>query len=142
MAEIFDYISPPELIRTSTREDRYEKRVSNWITAWNGKEPFDVALLSVPFGRASLNGSSGTALAPNAIRQAFPTNTTYSPDFDVDLQPQNKSLLCRASAFSIGRTNPPAISFLVPKCVETSHFNSSVSVMWLCPKIQRCLKGD
>ena len=86
MSEIFDHIAPPELVRTSTREDRHEKRVSNWITPWNGIEPFDAAILAVPFGKAALNGSSGTALAPNAVRLAFLTNTTYSPDFDVDLQ--------------------------------------------------------
>ncbi len=86
MADLFEYIAPPELIRTSTREDRFEKRVSNWITPWDGKEQFDAGLLMIPFGKAALSGASGVALAPNALRQAFVMNTTYSPDFDVDLQ--------------------------------------------------------
>lgn len=87
MSAPFNYVRPPELIRRSLREDRYEKRVNNWIVPWDGSETFDVGLLMVPFGKAAQSGTSGAAAGPNAIRQAFLTNTTYSPDFDVDLQP-------------------------------------------------------
>lgn len=86
MSTEFEFINPPELIRRSHREDRYEKRVNNWMTVWDGQEPFDAGLLMVPFGKAAQSGTSGVAAAPNALRQAFLMNTTYSPDFDVDLQ--------------------------------------------------------
>ena len=87
MSYPFEYIMYPELVRRSTREDKFEKRVNNWIRPWDGSEPFDAALLGVPFSKAAQSGSSGASQAPNAIRQAFLMNTTYSPDFDVDLEP-------------------------------------------------------
>lgn len=87
MSTPFKYIGFPELIRRSHREDRYERRVNNWIVPWDSCETFDVGLLMVPFAKAAQSGTSGAAAGPNAIRQAFLTNTTYSPDFDVDLQP-------------------------------------------------------
>lgn len=40
----------------------------------------------VPFSRASQRGDNGAANAPNAIRTAFTNNTSFSPDFDVDLK--------------------------------------------------------
>ena len=87
MSNKFKYIRPPEVIRRVYRQDPNEIRVNNWITAWDGEESFDVALLGAPFGKASQNGTSGTAAAPNSIREAFLINTTYSADFDVDLAP-------------------------------------------------------
>lgn len=87
MSASFKYIVPPEMIRRSHREDRYEKRVNNWIQPWDGVEPFDAGLLMVPFSKASQRPDSGAAGGPNAVRQAFLSNTTYSPDFDVDLMP-------------------------------------------------------
>ncbi len=86
MANTFAYVNPPELIRRANFEDHYEKRVSNLIMPWDGMEAFDVGLLMVPFSRAGMRGDSGAAAAPNAIRQAFTMNTSYSPDFDVDLK--------------------------------------------------------
>lgn len=85
--ERLEHILPPELIRRSIREDRFERRVNNWLLPWDGVERVDAALLSVPFSRASQRGDNGAAGAPNAIRMAFPLNTTYSADFDVDLAP-------------------------------------------------------
>jgi len=81
----FKYIRSPEIIRKVYRQDPFELRVNNWITTWDGEENFDVALLGAPLGKASQNGTSGTAAAPNSVREAFLINTTYSPDFDVDL---------------------------------------------------------
>ena len=89
MERLFKNILAPELIRRSLREDRYEKRVNNWITPWDGIDGIDVGLLMVPFAKAAQSGTSGSALAPNTMRQAFLTNTTYSPDFDVDIQSLN-----------------------------------------------------
>jgi formiminoglutamase len=84
--QIFDFILSPELVRRSIREDTYETRINNWLLPWSGEPSIDAGILSIPFGRAHQSGSSGVALAPNAIRSAFLTNTTYSPDFDVDIK--------------------------------------------------------
>jgi formiminoglutamase len=80
------YILSPELIRRSNREDRFDRRISNLIAPWDRVEEMDVALLMVPFARAAQRGDNGGANAPNAIRTAFTNNTSYSPDFDVDLK--------------------------------------------------------
>lgn len=87
MSHTFSYINPPELIRRTNLEDRYEKRLCNLIAPWDGVETFDVGLIMIPFSRAGRRGDSGASAAPNAIRQVLTMNTTYSPDFDVDLQP-------------------------------------------------------
>jgi formiminoglutamase len=81
----FDYILPPELIRRSIREDRFEKRVANWLHPWDGREKIDAALLMVPFSKAAQRGDNGSSGAPNAIRLVLPGYTTYSTDFDVDI---------------------------------------------------------
>jgi formiminoglutamase len=81
----FQYISPPELIRRSTREDRYEKRVANWLLPWDGVEEIDAGLLMVPFSKSSQRGDSAASAAPNALRMVLPGHTTYSSDFDVDI---------------------------------------------------------
>jgi formiminoglutamase len=81
----FKHIVPPEVMRRSNRLDTYEVRVANWLTQWDGVEDFDVFFLGAPLGKAAQSGTSGTAAAPNAIREAFAAHTTYSPDFDVDL---------------------------------------------------------
>jgi formiminoglutamase len=54
---------------------------------WDRAEHPDAGLLMVPFSRASQRGDNGGAGAPNAVRLALTSFTTYSPDFDVDLQP-------------------------------------------------------
>jgi formiminoglutamase len=81
----FDYILPPELIRRSIREDRYEKRVANWLAPWDGREEIDAALLMIPFSKAAQRGDNGSSGAPNALRLVLPAYTTYSADFDVDI---------------------------------------------------------
>ena len=89
MSETFSFIKPPELIRRTNLEDIFEKRICNLIVPWDKNGTFDVGILMVPFSRAGRRGDSGASAAPNAIRQAFTMNTTYSPDFDVDLQSLN-----------------------------------------------------
>jgi len=83
----FDYILPPELIRRSIREDRFEKRVANWLRPWDGVEAIDAGLLMVPFSKAAQRGDNGSSGAPNALRLVLPAYTTYSADFDVDIAP-------------------------------------------------------
>lgn len=80
------YVRPSQLVRRSRREDRYEKRVSNWISPWDYEEEIDAGLVMIPFGKAAQSGVSGVGSGPDAIREAFLVNTTYSPDFDVDLR--------------------------------------------------------
>ena len=51
---------------------------------WDGKSDLDAGLLGVPYDGASVV-RSGSRGAPDAIRQAFSYNTSYSSDFDVDI---------------------------------------------------------
>lgn len=82
---MFRHLVPQELRRYTPWEDSHDHRISNWITPWNHEEVIDAGLVSAPF-------SSGTArptaswMAANAIRDSFLENTTYSPDYDVDIQ--------------------------------------------------------
>lgn len=125
MSTTLEYVIPSELIRRSTREDRYEKRMVNLIQQWDGAEKPDVGLLMVPFSRASQRGDNGAAGAPNAIRMVFPMNTSYSPDFDVDL----KSLIVR----DLGETRLHMTDIL--RC----HRNIEEAIVELYPKIGNAL---
>jgi formiminoglutamase len=58
--------------------------VANWITPWNGEEPFDVGLLMVPIARGAIKHVAAH-LGPNALRMVWPFFTTYSIDYDVDI---------------------------------------------------------
>ena len=85
MAHSIPHLLPPEIVKRSVWEDRHERRVNNWITPWDFREPIDVGLVMVPLSKTSiLTGCHG---APNALRQAFQLDTTYSPDYDVDMTP-------------------------------------------------------
>jgi formiminoglutamase len=66
-------------------EDSEETRVSNWLVPWDGVAAMDAGLVGVPYSGASINPSAAYG-APEAVRLAFRFNTTYSADFDVDLQ--------------------------------------------------------
>ncbi len=79
------HLVPAELRRYTPWEDSNDHRISNWLAPWDGAQFVDAGLVSAPF-------SSGTARptasweAANAIRDSFLENTTYSPDYDVDIQ--------------------------------------------------------
>jgi formiminoglutamase len=77
---------PPEMVRRSKFEDRFETRVSNWIEPWDFESALDVGIIAVPFNRAAITTNSAN-LTPNAVREVFAGLTTYTPDFDVDLAP-------------------------------------------------------
>lgn len=79
------HLAPPSVVKRAAWQDREETRVSNWLSEWQGTEEIDAALVGVPYSGASINSSAAYA-APEAIRLGFRSNTTYSPDFDVDLQ--------------------------------------------------------
>lgn len=84
MALPIPHLLSPEVVKRSVWEDRYERRVNNWITPWDFREPIDVGLVMVPLSKTSIL-PTGCHGAPNALRQAFQLNTTYSPDYDVDM---------------------------------------------------------
>ena len=87
MSKAFRHILPPELVLRSWEEDPYQTRVNNWLKPWDGSESIDVGILSIPYSKANLRGHSGAADAPSAVRRAFLINSTYSPDFEVDVAP-------------------------------------------------------
>lgn len=74
----------PEVTRISHWNDRHEVRVNNWLKPWDFESPLDVGIVTVPLSKTSIK-HNGAYDAPNALRQAFTINTTYTPDFDVDL---------------------------------------------------------
>lgn len=79
------HLVPQTLRHYTPWEDSHDHRISNWMAPWDGTERVDAGVISAPF-------SSGTARptasweAANAIRNSFIENTTYSPDYDVDIQ--------------------------------------------------------
>ncbi|MSO93023.1 MAG: formimidoylglutamase [Rhodospirillales bacterium] len=87
MPHSFQHILGPEIVQRSSREDKYETRINNWLRPWDGTERIDVGFLAIPFSKAHQRGHSGASDAPNAVRRSFLINTTYSPDFDVDVKP-------------------------------------------------------
>jgi len=74
----------PEKRKILHWNDPHELRVNNWIEPWDWSSSLDVGLISVPSSKTSIF-PNGAYAAPNSIREAWAINTTYSPDFDVDL---------------------------------------------------------
>lgn len=79
------HLRPPSVTRRAPWEDSEERRVSNWLTPWDFQEPIDAGLIGAPYSGASIS-ASGAAGGPEAVRLAFRYNTTYSPDWDTDIQ--------------------------------------------------------
>ncbi|MGE3798562.1 MAG: agmatinase family protein [Thermomicrobiales bacterium] len=71
--------------RRAPWQDSQEVRVSNWITPWDQIERIDAGLIGAPYSGASIS-ASGAAGGPEAVRMAFRYNTTYSPDWETDIQ--------------------------------------------------------
>jgi formiminoglutamase len=59
-------------------------RVNNWLVPWDFASPLDVGLITVPSSKTSIL-PNGAYAAPNALMESFVVNTTYSPDYDVDI---------------------------------------------------------
>ena len=78
------HLMVPELRKRLHWNDPHEWRVNNWIEPWDWQSQFDVGLISVPSSKTSIlaNGAYG---APNSIKESWAINTTYTPDYDVDL---------------------------------------------------------
>ncbi len=79
------HLNPPSVVKRAGWQDSEEVRVSNWLTVWDGTEAIDAGLIGVPYSGASINSSAAYG-APEAVRLGFRYNTTYSPDFDTDIQ--------------------------------------------------------
>ncbi|RNB89589.1 formimidoylglutamase [Brevibacillus fluminis] len=80
-----DLLNPPELIRRSNWRDRYETKVSQWLTPWDGETAPEIGFIGLPLSKTSIS-ISGASMTPNALRELFANVTTYSIDHDVDLQ--------------------------------------------------------
>ncbi|MBI4337977.1 MAG: arginase family protein [Chloroflexi bacterium] len=80
-----EFLGPPQIIRLNQLEGQKERRVSNWITAWDFSEAIDVGIVGVPLSKAG-HLPAGVDSTPNAIRKAFIYFTTYDPDLGVDIQ--------------------------------------------------------
>jgi formiminoglutamase len=75
----------PSVTKRAPWQDANERRVSNWLTPWDFAESIDAGLIGAPYSAASIS-ASGAAGGPEAVRMAFRYNTTYSPDWDTDIQ--------------------------------------------------------
>ncbi|GAX88966.1 agmatinase family protein [Effusibacillus lacus] len=81
-------LNPPELVRRSNWRDRYETKVAQWLVPWEGEDEVEIGFIGVPLSKTSIS-VSGASMTPNALRELFPNVTTYSIDYDVDLQELN-----------------------------------------------------
>ena len=79
-----DHLRPPGVEIHSYIEDEYETRLNAAVRPWDRETTPDAGLLGVPYDGASIV-RAGSREAPDSVRQSFYYNTTYSPDFDVDL---------------------------------------------------------
>ena len=79
------HLSLPSITKRAPWQDRHETRVSNWMSPWDFSEEIDAGLIGAPYSAASIT-ASGAAGGPEAVRTAFKFNTTFSPDWDTDVQ--------------------------------------------------------
>lgn len=79
------HLAPASVVKRAGWQDSEEVRVSNWLAPWDGEEALDAGLIGLPYSGASIN-PSGAYGGPEAVRLAFRYNTTYSPDWDVDVR--------------------------------------------------------
>jgi formiminoglutamase len=80
-----ELLNPPEILRRPNWRDRFETKVAQWLLPWDGEEKVDFGFIGVPLSKTSISVSAAS-MTPNAMRELFPTVTTYNIDHDVDLQ--------------------------------------------------------
>lgn len=80
-----EHLLPPSLTVRAKFEDRHEPRVANWLVPWDFDSPLDVGIINAGLSATSIMPTSCYA-APDSFRLSLPGFTTYSPDFDVDIQ--------------------------------------------------------
>ncbi len=78
------HLREPGVVINAYIEDNYEVRANALFQPWDKESDLDAGLLGVPYDGASVV-RNGSREAPNRIRQSFSYNTSYSPDFDVDI---------------------------------------------------------
>lgn len=79
------HLSLPSVTKRAPWQDSEERRISNWMTLWDFEESIDAGLIGAPYSAASIS-ASGASGGPEAVRMAFRYNTTYSPDWETDIQ--------------------------------------------------------
>jgi formiminoglutamase len=85
MATPIQHLFLPSVTKRAPWQDSEERRVSNWLTPWDFEEEIDAGLIGAPYSAASISTSSASG-GPEAVRMSFRFNTTYSPDWDTDIQ--------------------------------------------------------
>lgn len=85
MTTPIQHLSLPSVTKRAPWQDSEERRISNWMTLWDFEEPINAGLIGAPYSSASIS-ASGASGGPEAVRMAFRYNTTYSPDWETDIQ--------------------------------------------------------
>lgn len=80
-----EHLKEPGVVLNGKFEDRHEPRIWNWLRPWDFASEFDVGIVGAGLSTTSILPTQCFA-APDALRLSTPSFTTYSPDFDVDLQ--------------------------------------------------------
>nr|WP_264373610.1 formimidoylglutamase [Paenibacillus psychroresistens] len=62
-----------------------ETKVAQWISQWDGYEQLLAGVIGIPLSKPSIS-HSGASTTPAAVRAAFKSFTTYSLEYEVDLQ--------------------------------------------------------
>ncbi|TVY01020.1 formimidoylglutamase [Paenibacillus cremeus] len=76
------YIKSPQ---EAIFRDRLETKAADWIQPWDGVEALLAALIGIPLSKTSIS-HSGASFTPAAIRTALRSFTTFSMEYQVDLQ--------------------------------------------------------
>lgn len=84
MAFDHPYLSKPGITVNAYIDDEHETRVNAALRPWDGAGVPDAGLIGIPYDGASVV-RSGSREAPDRIRQSFYYNTTFSPDYGVDI---------------------------------------------------------
>lgn len=79
------WLKEPGVVVNGRFEDRHEPRVWNWIRPWDFDSGFDVGIVGAGLSTTSILPTN-CYQAPDAFRLSTPSFTTFSPDFDVDMQ--------------------------------------------------------
>lgn len=78
------FLESPRIVTRAAYEDRYETRVANWFSPWDGQGSIDVGVVMAGLSTTSIVPTNCFA-APDAFRLSQSQFCTYSPDYDVDL---------------------------------------------------------
>ncbi|UHA75744.1 formimidoylglutamase [Paenibacillus sp. 481] len=65
--------------------DQLEMKVAHWLRPWDRTEQLLAGVIGVPLSKPSIS-HSGASTTPAAVRAAFRSFTTYSMEYEVDLQ--------------------------------------------------------